>query len=84
MATTAVAPGAALGAASHGLRHQQLNTRLASEALRALVAAGRDSRNSATTERPTRPGLPPPTSGPEPAEHHLTERSRRAIPAPGP
>lgn len=43
MATTAVAPGAALGAASHGLRHQQLNTRLASEALRALVAAGRDS-----------------------------------------
>ena len=36
MATTAVAPGVALGAASQGLRHQQLN-------VQARVAAGRDS-----------------------------------------
>ena len=43
MATTAVASGAAQGAASQGLRHQQLNIQFASEALRARVAAGRDS-----------------------------------------
>jgi hypothetical protein len=43
MATTAVAPGAALGAATQGLRHQQLGTRFEAPQPRAPVAAGRAS-----------------------------------------
>jgi hypothetical protein len=43
MATTAVAPGAALGAATQGLRHQQLGTRSEAPRPRAPVAAGRAS-----------------------------------------
>jgi hypothetical protein len=43
MATTAVAPGAALGAATRGRRHQQLSTRSEAPQPRAPVAAGRAS-----------------------------------------
>jgi hypothetical protein len=43
MATTAVAPGVALGAATQGRRHQQLSTRSEAPQPRAPVAAGRAS-----------------------------------------
>jgi hypothetical protein len=58
MATTAVRPGAALGAATQGLRHQQLSTRSEAPQPRAPVAAGRaspeqlDDRTAGSTRIP--------------------------------
>jgi hypothetical protein len=43
MATTAVTPGTALGAATQGLHHQQLSTQSEAPQPRAPVAAGRAS-----------------------------------------
>jgi hypothetical protein len=63
MATSAVAPGAAPGGATHGLRHQRLSTRSEAQRPRAPVTAGRASPNSSTTEGPARLAAPDERSG---------------------